>query len=647
MAAERIRARLMADPTLYNPQQMGHDPRFGHVPRIPVLTTFADRKECSKWGVHKATVAGISGSSKDGAYSICVSNGYEDDEDDGDRILYTGTGGQPDPFAVSFNSGIGNFSCGSPRYVQETTSQMGDQSFEHKDNAALKISAETGKPVRVVRGPNKKSPWAPEKGYRYDGLYIVKKAYLAKGQSGYIICRYELQVPYAWTTEDSQEVVKLPCHLIFLKDRIARERPDHYIPGQMGEDPKWKLFGEITVPVLTTFASRQVFGVLSRDLAGASEIMAHILFYRKECTELGVHRSPQSGIDHPGAKYGACAIVLSGEYEDDVDVGDKILYTGAGGRVSVPFAPGSGRQIAHQSFLHSVNAALRKSVETGRPVRVIRKAGNHSRWAPAEGPKTKYRYDGLYRVKDAYEAQGVSGFRICRYELEVSFDVYLANPHSRTRPVSNEHDVRKRELRNTKKYPPDRMGNEADPEGKFGDVDGVPMFAPFADRWVLTCLMSESLRECADKGVHKPLQAGIWGSAKEGAYSIVVSGGYEDDKDEGDRITYTGAGGRDSSASGKQVSDQKREYRDNAALFTSYITGKHIRVIRGASDDPADIWAPFKGLRYDGLYKVTSARETTGKSGHSICEFVLERLPDQKPLVPRTQEVVKAGGSHN
>ncbi|KAF8907030.1 PUA-like domain-containing protein [Gymnopilus junonius] len=174
MAAERLRAKFLADTALYDPKHLGQDARFGPVERIPVLTTFTDRKECAQRGVHRATVAGISGSSKDGAYSICVSGGYEDDEDNGDKIIYTGTGGQPDPFSFS-------------------GSQTGDQSFNHKDNAALKISADTKKPVRVVRGPNKNSPWAPDKGYRYDGLYIVKEAYLAKGQSGYVICRYELE----------------------------------------------------------------------------------------------------------------------------------------------------------------------------------------------------------------------------------------------------------------------------------------------------------------------------------------------------------------------------------------------------------------------------------------------------------------------
>jgi putative restriction endonuclease len=67
-------------------------------------------------------------------------------------------------------------------------------------------------------------------------------------------------------------------------------------------------------------------------------------------------------------------------------------------------------------------------------------------------------------------------------------------------------------------------------------------------------------------GVHRPTQAGISGAADEGADSIVVSGGYEDDRDNGDEIIYTGHGGRDPNT-GKQIADQQFD-RGNKALAT-------------------------------------------------------------------------------
>jgi putative restriction endonuclease len=78
----------------------------------------------------------------------------------------------------------------------------------------------------------------------------------------------------------------------------------------------------------------------------------------------------------------------------------------------------------------------------------------------------------------------------------------------------------------------------------FGEIPGVVEGTHFLSR-----------ADAAEAGVHRPRQAGISGGANEGADSIVVSGGYEDDEDLGDLITYTGHGGNDP-ATGSQVADQ-------------------------------------------------------------------------------------------
>ncbi|TFK38380.1 PUA-like domain-containing protein [Crucibulum laeve] len=175
MAAERLRRSLMADTTLYDPAsfKLEVDPRFGEPLGYPPGSTFASRRECSDAGVHTRTFAGISGTATLGAFSIVLSGGY-DDKDGGETITYTGTGGQADSFSGS-----------GPQIV--------DQSFTHPDNAALKKSVETGRPVRVIRGPNSSSAYAPFSGYRYDGLYKVERAYLARSSSGFAVCRYELR----------------------------------------------------------------------------------------------------------------------------------------------------------------------------------------------------------------------------------------------------------------------------------------------------------------------------------------------------------------------------------------------------------------------------------------------------------------------
>lgn len=67
----------------------------------------------------------------------------------------------------------------------------------------------------------------------------------------------------------------------------------------------------------------------------------------------------------------------------------------------------------------------------------------------------------------------------------------------------------------------------------FGHIDGISVGKIFASR-----------KDVAAAGLHSPPMAGIWGS-NGGAYSIVLSGGYEDDIDELNYILYTGQGGQD------------------------------------------------------------------------------------------------------
>lgn len=54
--------------------------------------------------------------------------------------------------------------------------------------------------------------------------------------------------------------------------------------------------------------------------------------------------------------------------------------------------------------------------------------------------------------------------------------------------------------------------------------------------------------------------AGIHGRESEGAYSIVLSGGYEDDVDDGEEFLYTGSGGRDLSGN-KRTADQSSDQK--------------------------------------------------------------------------------------
>ena len=141
--------------------------------------------------------------------------------------------------------------------------------------------------------------------------------------------------------------------------------------------------------------------------------------------------------------------------------------------------------------------------------------------------------------------------------------------------------------------------------------------------------------------IHRPLQAGICGTASRGgAESIVVSGGYKDDEDYGDVIIYTGHGGRDPNT-GVQVKDQEPTDPGNAALLQNIVTGLPVRVIRGANGDPK--FSPPGGYSYDGMYSVEEYWSKPGADGPRILQFRLAKINKESDLAPNQWEQVASG----
>ena len=143
---------------------------FGEIEKFTEGHFFKNRKEMMLDGFHRKWAAGIDGNGNEGTSAIVLSGGYEDDEDHGDEIIYTGAGGN-----------------------SNSNKQIEDQSWKNIGNAGLLKSMDLGLPVRVIRGHNHKSPLSPKKkGYVYSGLYSVVDAWEEVGKSGFKICRFRL-----------------------------------------------------------------------------------------------------------------------------------------------------------------------------------------------------------------------------------------------------------------------------------------------------------------------------------------------------------------------------------------------------------------------------------------------------------------------
>ncbi|KAJ7637101.1 PUA-like domain-containing protein [Roridomyces roridus] len=156
------------------------DPKIhGDVPGTSVGLLFADRSDVYASGIHGTIEAGIYRSDDpDGAYSIVLNKGYEDDDDQAETIIYTGEG------------------KGKPANGESTKpgkAQQGHQDMKSPGNTALQRNWRSGRPVRVIRGPEGHIRYSPAAGYRYDGLYYVTKVWMEVGKSGYKMCRFELE----------------------------------------------------------------------------------------------------------------------------------------------------------------------------------------------------------------------------------------------------------------------------------------------------------------------------------------------------------------------------------------------------------------------------------------------------------------------
>ncbi len=154
---------------------------------------------------------------------------------------------------------------------------------------------------------------------------------------------------------------------------------------------------------------------------------------------------------------------------------------------------------------------------------------------------------------------------------------------------------------------------------------GVPVFGHVGSARPGDLFASRA--ELAQRGQHRPLQAGICATQEQGAESIVLSDKYEDDEVHDDFILYTGHGGR-SDESGQQVADQQLT-KANKGLVRSQVTGLPVRVFRKVTTA-----GNAQAFRYEGLFRVVSRDYRPGRSGFMVFLFRLEPLVTEAQVPP-------------
>ncbi|XP_050541918.1 E3 ubiquitin-protein ligase UHRF1-like [Daktulosphaira vitifoliae] len=201
---------------------------FGPIPGVEVGTSWLFRVQVSEAGIHRPPVGGIHGRDNQGAFSIVLSGGYEDDVDNGDEFLYTGSGGRD----LSGNKRTALQSCDQQLTRYNRALALNCNAKIDNEKGATAVDWKKGKPVRVVRNYklSKHSKYAPETGNRYDGLYKVVKYYPEAGISGFTVWRYVLRrddpAPAPWTEAGKKRIAQLGLKTIL---------PENYIPVVINE----------------------------------------------------------------------------------------------------------------------------------------------------------------------------------------------------------------------------------------------------------------------------------------------------------------------------------------------------------------------------------------------------------------------------
>ncbi|EOA16199.1 hypothetical protein CARUB_v10004340mg [Capsella rubella] len=197
-------ASIMKDCFLW----LNRDKRIvGSIPGVQVGDIFFFRLELCVMGLHGQTQAGIdyltgslSSNGEPIATSVIVSGGYEDDDDHGDVIMYTGHGGQD---------------------------KLGRQAEHQKlegGNLAMERSMYYGIEVRVIRGLKYENA-VSSKVYVYDGLFRIVDSWFDIGKSGFGVFKFRLE-RIEGQAEMGSSILKLASTL---KTNPLSVRPRGYI----------------------------------------------------------------------------------------------------------------------------------------------------------------------------------------------------------------------------------------------------------------------------------------------------------------------------------------------------------------------------------------------------------------------------------
>ncbi|CAB3377154.1 Hypothetical predicted protein [Cloeon dipterum] len=191
---------------------------FGKIPGVPSGRLWASRKDVCFWGVHRSLEASMCGAINVGVQSLCLSDSLEGDFDHGHWLVVA----------------AGRDSKTRPRKLAGLDLALAQSCYAglNVKEGAVSVDWMKGLPIRLVRGHRfgQVSRFAPPEGYRYEGIFKVKR-YFKEGAVWRFELRRDDNEPPSWSSSggiiDERPLKrKLPVEGVTLKkERVAYVLP--------------------------------------------------------------------------------------------------------------------------------------------------------------------------------------------------------------------------------------------------------------------------------------------------------------------------------------------------------------------------------------------------------------------------------------
>ncbi|MER6956900.1 MULTISPECIES: YDG/SRA domain-containing protein [unclassified Streptomyces] len=244
---------------------------IGHIDGVVPGAVFPRRRHVKAAGLHGDNMRGISRlKGEDGDFAadaIVLNGGYEDDEDGWTWVRYTGASPDEDKGGA------------------DGKTLLRSQSWEYRDNAALKRSFELGHHIRIIRGPKGDPRYSLADSYRYDGLYKITAIRTAISKSPapdgsqIEICQFDLERLPA-PEQELTEVERRIAEVLERQDELLEIEPETF-HGEHGEQEPSEPFDEGTSPTTRAIHVQRIV----RDAATVRRIKA---LYDNECQMCGL-----------------------------------------------------------------------------------------------------------------------------------------------------------------------------------------------------------------------------------------------------------------------------------------------------------------------------------------------------------------------